>query len=236
MKLVSHITSVRFVLAVLCCLWTTFAFADRDEMELHLVLAFDASASVNDVEFDLQRAGTAFALRSDLVSAAIDEAPGGVAIAIIQWSSITQQALGLDWVAMRTRADALGFADSVEAMPRRLPGGGTMIHAGLEFAALLFETAPGTARRQVIDISGNGVADDPKKLLAMRESLLSRNIVINGLAIEEDNRPITRYYSQHVIGGPNAFVITAEDFDDFARAMEMKLYREVAGSVFARRD
>ena len=47
---------------------TTSAQALHD---LHLVLAFDASASVNDAEFDLQRRGTADALRSDRVAGAI---------------------------------------------------------------------------------------------------------------------------------------------------------------------
>ncbi len=226
--------SLHFFLVVFCCLATTLVFAD--EMELHLVLAFDASASVNDVEFDLQRRGTASALRSDAVSAAIEEAPGGVAIAIIQWSSITRQMVGMDWAALHTRDDAVAFADAVDAMPRNLPGGSTMIHAGLEFAARLFSTAPGSARRQVIDISGNGVADDLEPLLLTRQKLLSRNIVINGLAIEEDDLPITSYYAHNVIGGRDAFVITANDFGDFARAMEMKLLREVGGAVFAGRN
>ena len=204
-------------------------------MELHLVLAFDVSASVNDAEFDLQRKGTARALRSAQVAGAIDQAPGGVAIAIVQWSSITQQAIGLDWVTLTTRADALAYADQVAHLPRRLPGGGTMIHAGLDFAASMFDTAPGTARRQVIDLSGNGQGDDEERLLETRDRLNRQGVVINGLAIEEDHRDLTAYFYRHVVGGPGAFVVTARDFPEFAQAMQIKLFREISGAVVSTR-
>lgn len=205
----------------------------QERMELHLVLAFDVSASVNDVEFDLQRTGTALALRSDIVAAAIDRAPGGVAIAIVQWSSVTRQALGLDWVELHNEADVARYADAVAEMPRRLPGGGTMIHSGLEFAARLLEAAPRHARRQVIDIAGNGQSDDPKRLLVTRDRLLSQGIVINGLAIEEDDETLTNYFDRYVIGGSNAFVITASGFEDFTSAMEVKLLREISGAIYS---
>jgi hypothetical protein len=197
-------------------------------MELHLVLAFDASASVNDVEFNLQRTGTAEALRSPLVAGAIERAHGGVAIAIVQWSSVTQQALGLDWVELHDATDIAAFAKDVADMPRRLPGGNTMIHSGLEFADQMLEAAPGQARRRVIDIAANGRADDAEKLAMTRTSLLSEGIVINGLAIEEDLKLLSNYFIQYVIGGPGAFVITANDFDDFGEAMERKLVREIS--------
>ncbi|MEO3413550.1 DUF1194 domain-containing protein [Roseovarius sp. CAU 1744] len=205
----------------------------QGRMELHLVLAFDVSASVNDEEFDLQRFGTAKALRSELVAAAIDRAPGGVAIAVVQWSSVTRQALGLDWTVLSDRADVARFADEVAAMPRKLPGGGTMIHSGLEFSARLLDAAPGAARRKVIDIAGNGRTDDERRLRETRGKLLSQGIVINGLAIEEDDKRLTRYFGRHVIGGRNAFVVTASDFEDFASAMEVKLLREISGAVYS---
>lgn len=221
--------------ALLSLVLLTGMAAAQQRMELHLVLAFDVSASVNDHEFDLQRGGTAAALRTAAVAAAIDRAPGGVAIAIVQWSSATRQAIGLDWVALRGLRDVADYADRVETMPRRLPGGGTMIHAGLGFAVRMLEAAPGQARRQVIDLAGNGESDDPARLHQARARLVSQGIVINGLAIEEDDKTLTRYFATHVIGGPGAFVVTAGDFRDFARAMEIKLLREISGAVFSGR-
>lgn len=203
----------------------------QGEMELHLVMAIDVSASVNDVEFDLQRTGTAIAFRDSAVAGAIEAAPGGVAVAIVQWSSVSRQALGLDWVTLRTRAEATAYADRVAAMPRRLPGGGTMIHAGLDFAAAMFETAPGSARRRVIDLAGNGRTDDMTLLRAARRQLALEGITVNALAIEELKTNLTDYFEEHVIVGPHAFVITADEFEDVKTAMQIKLLREICGTV-----
>lgn len=227
------LTRVWLICAVLGGLILTGAAPAQDRMELHLVLAFDVSASVNDVEFDLQRTGTVNALRSDLVAAAIDRSPGGVAIAIVQWSSSTRQALGLDWVELHSKADVARYAAQVDAMPRRLPGGGTVIHTGLEFAARLLEAGPGYARRQVIDIAGNGQSDDPEGLAVERDRLTAQGIVINGLAIEEDGADLTPYFERYVAGGPGSFVITADGFEDFTRAMEIKLLREISGAIYS---
>ena len=205
----------------------------QDLMELHLVLAFDVSASVNDVEFDLQRSGTANALRASSVIAAINEAPGGIAIAIVQWSSTTRQALGLDWVELHNTQDITRYADQLRDMPRRIPGGGTMIHSGLDYAERLLKAAPRFARRQVIDIAGNGQTDDAEKLARTRDRILRQNIVINGLAIEEDRDDLTSYFHRFVIGGTGAFVITADDFDDFEAAMKIKLLKEISGAVYS---
>ncbi len=202
-------------------------------MELHLVLAFDVSASVNDMEFDLQRTGIARALRSKSVSGAIADAPGGVAIAIVQWSSSTRQSLGLNWVVLHDLEDTAAYADEVADMPRRIPGGGTMIHSGLEFAADMLEVAPGTARRQVFDLAGNGRTDDFERMLETRGRLLKQGIVINALAIEEDPVGLTNYFYQYLVGGENAFVVTASDFEDFELAMQIKLYQEISGRHFS---
>lgn len=220
------------VLGLLLLLLAAGPTAAEERMELHLVLAIDVSASVNDEEFDLQRSGYAMALRSRVVGAAVEQAPGGVAIAIVQWSSVMLQELGLDWVTLRSRDDTVTYAETVAAMPRRLPGGGTMIHSGLEFAARLLETAPGSARRQVIDLSGNGESDDPDRLHETRARLVRQGVVINALAIEELNyKDLTSYFYTHVVGGEGAFVVTADEFEDIATAMQIKLYREISGAA-----
>lgn len=206
----------------------------QDVFELHLVLAFDVSASVNDTEFALQRDGTARAFDDDTVRRAIRNAPGGIAVSVIQWSSIRQQAMGLDWMVLRTEADIDLFSNAIAIMPRHLPGGGTMIHSGLEFASRQLDTAPGVARRRVIDLSGNGRADDPDLLLDMRDRLVRDGVVINGLAVHEDISNLDTYFRNNVIGGAGAFVMTARNHDDFFEAMRLKLHREISGAIYSR--
>ena len=226
-----------YALLLLAALLTVFtekvSAQTLEEFELHLVLAFDVSASINDAEFALQRNGTANALRHPSVRTAISEARGGIAISIVQWSSIRRQALALDWVILKDSDDVIELSHAVRDMPRLLPGGGTMVHAGLEFAAQQFDTAPGIARRHVIDLSGNGQSDDFEQMLATRERLVGRGIIINGLAIEEDLDDLSDYFSVSLIGGTGAFVVTANDHENFGEAMQIKLYREINGALFA---
>ena len=203
--------------------------AKEAEAELHLVLAFDVSASVNDQEFRLQSAGTAMALRDPTVLSAIEGAPGGIAISIVQWSSSTRQAIALGWARLGTRRSVIEFSHLVEAMSREISGGNTMIHAGLAFAARQFDSAPGIARRRVIDVSGNGPTDDDDLLVAERQRLIEKGIIINALAIEELKGNLTRYYEEFLIGGSGAFVQTAPDFSDYEQAMRRKLLREIVG-------
>ena len=58
-------------------------------------------------------------------------------------------------------------------------------------------------------------------------------ITINGLAILNESPTLDLYYADHVIGGPDAFIITAHDYEDFARAIRLKLLKEIRGAPLA---
>ena len=53
-------------------------------------------------------------------------------------------------------------------------------------------------------------------------------LTINGLAITNEMRGLAEYFRLSVIAGPDAFVIAANDYDDYARAILEKLRREIA--------
>lgn len=40
---------------------------------------------------------------------------------------------------------------------------------------------------------------------------------------------LTQYFHSFLIGGAGSFVVTADDFEDFHYAMEIKLHREING-------
>lgn len=211
----------------------TSAAATASTVDLQLVFAFDVSASVNDAEYDLQRRGTAAALRDPDVREAVASLPDGMAVAAVQWASEFHQAVALPWKHVRGDKSLDRFADTMAAMPRKLPGGNTMIHAGLAFAANLIAESEIVARRRVIDLSGNGVADKIAETHRVRDRLVADGIIINGLAIEELKEDLTAFFRENVIGGPGAFVETAWDFDDVARAMRRKLLRELGAGPMA---
>jgi len=73
-----------------------------------------------------------------------------------------------------------------------------------------------------------------------RDEALAKGITINGLVIlsdrqmpwnaEHTNPPggLENYYRENVIGGPGAFVMVAEDFQSFGRAIIKKMIAEIA--------
>ena len=73
-----------------------------------------------------------------------------------------------------------------------------------------------------------------------RDEALAQGIVINGLVIlsdrpvpwnaEHTNPPggLQKYYQDNVIGGPGAFVLVAENFQSFGRAIVKKMIAEIA--------
>lgn len=216
------------LLMVLFALSVPVREASAEEIvELELVLALDVSASVNDSEYALQIFGSAVAFLDYKIEEAIEASPGGIAVTVVQWASENHQKVGMPWTLLRSRYDSRAFAERLSVMARKLPGGNTMIHGGLAFAAEQFDKSPYTSRRQIIDIAGNGEADKHDEAVKERDRLVELGITINGLAIEEDPGNMTLYFRDFIIGGPGAFVETANDFQDVSRAMQRKLLREI---------
>ncbi len=67
----------------------------------------------------------------------------------------------------------------------------------------------------------------------MRDLAVAAGITINGLAILNEVPDLDRYYRDHVIGGPGAFMMTATDYSDFGTAIRRKLVREIRGAPVA---
>ena len=76
----------------------------QQRVELELVLAIDASTSVDVDEYNLQRTGIAEAFRHPQVLAAIDGlGEEGMAVSIVQWSGPQKQQIAVDWTHVNSR-------------------------------------------------------------------------------------------------------------------------------------
>ena len=204
-------------------------------VELELMLAVDASSSVDDGEFALQMRGLSQAFRNPDVQTAIRDAGGsGIAVALMQWSDGVRQIMPVEWTLLRDAATATAFADRIAATGREIPGGGTAIYGAVNFAFHEFGRSGFDGRRRVIDISGDGRSDLIVPTLAARDQALAHGISINGLAILNDYPTLDQYYRANVIGGAGAFVMTAVDFEAFAAAIIAKLIREISQTPVAR--
>jgi Protein of unknown function (DUF1194) len=202
----------------------------QDEVDLALVLAVDSSGSVDFGEYDLQTEGIAGAFRDPEVIEAIERgAPKGIAVSVVLWSGRGQQRVAVDWTRVRDRASADALAARIEAMGRGMLAE-TALGEALRFAIDRLERSPFTADRRIIDISGDGRSNVGKDPDAYRDAAIAAGITINGLAILHDDLTLDLYYADHVVGGREAFVTTAHDYDDFARAMRHKLLKEIGGT------
>ena len=200
-------------------------------VDLELVLAVDASGSVDAQEYKLQMSGIARAFRDPRVLQAIAAGPHGrIAATVVTWAEAAEPKDAAPWSLIGSAAEAEAFAAIVERMPRRVAGG-TGIGTALVFSAKLIEQNNIESLRQVIDLSGDGRETTPRDFTILpryaRHYAISRGMTINGLAILNEVPDLDAYYRSDVIGGGEAFAMAVRGYADFGAAITRKLIREI---------
>jgi Ca-activated chloride channel family protein len=197
--------------------------------ETALVLAIDVSGSIDAADYRLQADGLAAALADPAVAEALVR--GEVALAVVHWSGLGQQAVVLPWQRMRDAAAVGRFAAAAGAAPRAFAGSDTAVGEGLRFALAQF-AAVSDCRRRVIDVSGDGQENTGFTDGRARTAAVAAGVAINAIAIEEPGpaAPVTAYFGRRVVT-PGGFVVTARGYADYARALRLKLRRELAAPV-----
>jgi Protein of unknown function (DUF1194) len=210
---------------------------EATEVDLALVLAVDASSSMDEEEQSLQRRGYVEAFRSPMVHDAIRRGNlGRIAVVYVDWSDASDQRIVVPWTVIGNREQAMVFAGALEGKPTRRTYGGTSISGALAFSRRLLMSAPFEAARNAIDISGDGKNNHGPSVAQARGAVLLQGIAINGLPLllnkpERSPDPwneVERYYRDCVIGGVGAFEIPAFTISQFADAIRLKLIREIA--------
>ena len=213
------------------------AAAER-AVDLELVLAVDISNSMDMEEAALVRQGFVRAFRHPDVIDAIQRGQlGRIAVTYVEWGHHQYQRTRVDWVEIADASSAAAFAEAVERSSVMLVEW-TSISGAIAFGAQRFEGNGFRSERRIIDISGDGPNNNGPYVVAVRDRALAKGIVINGLPII-NGRPqmygyptfpdLDLYYEDCVIGGPGSFVVVADGFKDFARAVLRKLVTEIAG-------
>ena len=211
------------------------AAAQDRPVDLELVLAVDASASVSEEEFDLQVHGLAEAFRHRSVAQAIRAAGDlGLTVTLIQWADYRQYAVSIDWTLLDDAVSARQFAKQIDAVKRSVAGS-TGIGGAIEVAIVRLNGNGFDGRRKVVDISGDGRNNHGSAAWLARDLAAARGITVNGLAILNEDPTLDRYYRSNVIGGTGAFVMTANDYESYRLAILIKLIREISGAPTAQR-
>ena len=220
----------RIFTALLLCLAALPARAEQ-LVDLELVLAIDASSSVDEAEWALQMDGYAAAFRDPGVQAAIGSGPAGrIAVSVLVWADATVPKSETGWFVLAGADDAGRFAALMSGLQRGTEGG-TGIGAGIAAAIRKLDRNDLVAPRQVVDVSGDGRETPAREVVVLmpqaRAMAAARGVTINGLAIVNEDPGLARWYRSNVITGPGSFVIPAADFDAFAGAIRRKLMREI---------
>ena len=212
-----------------------------EPVDLLLVLAADVSRSVTEAKFRLQREGAAAAITHPEVVRAITSGPHRkIAVCFLEWATVGQQSVVIDWTVIGDPGAARRFGDRLVEEPRSFAGS-TSISNALDFSVAQLQRAPFEAERKVIDISGDGNNNSGRPVTDARDEALARGVTINALVIltplaesfrpEHTNPPggLEKYFQDNVIGGFGALTVVAESHEAFGRALTKKLIREIAG-------
>ena len=214
------------------------ALARELPVDLELVLAVDVSGSVDEVEARLQRDGYVQALRHpDVISAISAGVLRRIAVTYIEWAGQDTQSVVLDWRLIDSKAAANAFASELERV-EITRGRYTSISQAIRYALPRFVGNGFDGTRRVIDVSGDGANNTGGLVNVARDEAVAMGVTINGLPIV-NGRPnrfgqqlpdLDLYYRNCVIGGPGAFIVVAQDFESFARAVRKKLVLEIAAA------
>ena len=218
-----------FAASTLSLLLAGKAAAAEVQVDLQLVLAVDASGSVNMRRFDLQKQGYAQAFRNPRVLNAIRSGMSqAIAVTMLQWTGPRLQVHVVPWMVVKDAASAEALAAAIESVPRKLFGGGTSISGAIDYSRLILAQSPFTATRRTIDVSGDGANNIGRPASIARDEAVKDGITINGLPILSVEPFLDRYYFESVIGGPGAFMVPCQNFENFADAIRKKLIMEIA--------
>jgi hypothetical protein len=209
----------------------------NEDVGLELVLLADATGSIDDAEIRFQREGYARAITDPAVIAAISNAFfGRIAVTYVEWGNSISQDVVVDWTIIDSLPAAEKFVEKLLAAPRKAFGFNA-IGSALLLGKSLIENNDLNGFRKVIDISADSANNwDGPDIEFARDEVVNAGITINGLAVlcrACSGRPIDYdlelAFSQLIVGGAGAFVITADSSATFANAVRRKLILEISG-------
>ena len=131
------------------------------------------------------------------------------------------------WTKLSVRAGAKVVAARLLTAERTIFGGGTALGAAIDLGMSLLAHNPFKGIRRVIDISGDGWNNKARAPSQARDEAIARAVTINSLAITDFGNGLIDHFRNEVIGGPGAFAIKADGFNDLALPVRKKLLQEL---------
>ncbi len=203
-----------------------------ERVDVALVLAVDVSGSVDADRFVLQMEGIASAFEDrEVQNTILSGKNGALLVTLVNWSQKPQ--IAVPWRVIASSDDAMAFAADVRRAPRRTGDFTCMSLMMQVLGDKVLPLMPLPADRTVVDISGDGRDNcNPRTAVdSIRDGLVADRVTINGLPIKagREAETIAPWYEQHVIGGAAAFLLPANGYEDFGRAIRQKFIIEISG-------
>lgn len=232
------------------------------QADVALIVAVDVSQSVDQERYRLQMEGIAQALEDPgVISAIVNGANGNILITMIAWADSATPVL--DWTRISSKADAYNVAALVRRLPHKGGEFTCMARMLRGVALRVIPEIPIKANRVVLDVSGDGIdnCSDRDALHEERDRVLALSATINGLPIivpgenetvgsgayrapgfglrelsrqpDKETTTLDQWFKDHVIGGPGAFLMAAQGYADFGRALRQKFVTEISDAACA---
>lgn len=229
------------------------------EADVALIVAVDVSQSVDEQRYRLQMEGIAQALEDPgVISAITNGANGNILFTMIAWADAAKPVL--EWTRIASKEEAYTVAAHVRRLEHTGGEFTCMARMLRGVALRIIPDIPLKAQRVVLDVSGDGIdnCSDRDALHEERDRVLALSATINGLPIivpgenetvgagayrapgfglrelsqrpDTDSTTLDQWFKDHVIGGPGAFLLAAQGYADFGRALRQKFVTEISAT------
>ncbi len=219
-----------------------------EAVDTALIVAVDVSNSVDDNRYRLQMEGIAQALEDPaVIEGIIGGAKGGILFSMVTWAD--RPKFTLPWMRITNAEEARATAARVRKLPRQDGEFTCMARMMRNVSDKIVPQVPAQATKIVLDVSGDGPdncnAEEPVDVA--RDELVKWGVTVNGLPILEraqgqsappvesylpqqrGTSPLEDWYRKNVKGGPGSFVLPANGYKDFGRAIRQKFVLEISG-------
>jgi Ca-activated chloride channel family protein len=197
-----------------------------------LVLLLDASPSVSEASWALQRDLTADALEHPAVAHVIDGMTDDVVVAVASFATRTK--ILIPWKHIKKPEDRAEFILEMRGITRTDEGGSTNIFRALDASFNLLDEAPCMAHERVIDISTDGVVSNYEtgNIERKRDDAETKGIKINAIGFlsvdtEDEFRKLGNFL-ENSLRTNNGFSVITQDWQGYAAAIRRKIIKEVA--------
>lgn len=244
------LTALAMLIGALAAVTAALAVSS-EEVDTALIVAIDVSNSVDDQRYKLQMEGIAQALEDPgVIQAIVGGAKGGILFSLVTWSD--QAKVNLPWTHIASEADARAAARKVRTLPRQGGEFTCMARMMRIVSDKIVPQIPAKAAKVVLDVSGDGRdnCNSEEPIEQVRDELVKYGVTVNGLPIlagegpevvtpgaaptqsylpaKQKIDPLEQWYRDSVKGGPGSFVLPANGYGDFGRAIRQKFVLEVS--------